>query len=280
MNIYQNAMESLVEQEVDRQLKALPPKVASYINRLELIAYALNQLPALYATSEHGLRHQIRRGKVTHGAQVAQAVQRAIAAIRRDPLRSYEPLQAKQPPVLQDVLYQLRRVLKNERLNWETLPIAVEEALTAPSNRFAPGAYRTASGETAIASIPVSAPPSAGASSYAAHRLHVKPQRSLSPFPEPSGVFVPPATSPAQPPPMPPRTAVRSSVRPATPPAPQLISRPQGDSQRESAPHRLRERYANRPPVQQRPPQPPARQPDPQPGDNEPPSGWDSCFFR
>ncbi|GAB4476866.1 MAG: hypothetical protein OHK0037_38640 [Elainellaceae cyanobacterium] len=278
MNIYQNAMESLVEQEVDRQLKALPSKVASYINRLELIAYALNQLPALYATSEQGLQHQIRRGKATHGAQVAQAVQRAIAAIRRDPLRSYEPLQAKQPPVLQDVLYQLRRVLKNERLNWETLPIAVEEALTTPPSRFASGGYRTASGETASTSMPTSASPSAGASSYAAHRLHVKPQRSFSPFPEPSGVFVQPTTPPSPPPPsplppppsVPPRSAVRSSVQPASPPPP--IHQPQGDSQRE--------RYVNRPAGQQRPPQQPARRPDPKPGDAEPPSGWDSCFFR
>lgn len=272
MNIYQNAMESLVEQEVDRQLKALPPKVASYINRLELIAYALNQLPALYATSEQGLQHQIRRGMATHGAQVAQAVQRAIAAIRRDPLRSYQPLRAKQSPVLQDVLCQLRRVLKNERLSWETLPIAVEEALTAPQGRFAPGAYRAASRETVTASvsspapapIPDSAPSSVGASSYAAHRLHVRPERSLSPFPNPSGVSVPPAAPSAPPPQMPPRQSVRPAVRPASPPAPQPTNRFQG----------------GRPAVQQRPPQPPARQPEQRSENIEPPSGWDSCFFR
>lgn len=276
MNIYQNAMESLVEQEVDRQLKALPPKVASYINRLELIAYALNQLPALYATSEQGLQHQIRRGMATHGAQVSQAVQRAIAVIRRDPLRSYQPLRAKQSPVLQDVLCQLRRVLKNERLSWETLPIAVEEALTAPQGRFASGAYRTAARETATVSIPMalantpapipdSASPSAGASSYAAHRLHVRPQRSLSPFPDPSGVSVPPAAPSSPPPPqVPPRQSVRPAVRPANPPAPQPTNRFQG----------------SRPAVQQRPPQPPAPQPEQRSENIEPPSVWDSCFFR
>ncbi|WP_448603465.1 late competence development ComFB family protein [Thermoleptolyngbya sp.] len=272
MNIYQNAMESLVEQEVDRQLKALPPKVASYINRLELIAYALNQLPALYATSERGLQHQIRRGRATHGAQVAQAVQRAIAAIRRDPLRSYEPLQAKPSPALQNVLYQLRRVLKNERLSWETLPIAVEEALTAPQSRFASSAYRTAARETATARVPVApdptlesaVPPSVGASSYAAHRLHVRPQRSLSPFPEASGVFVPSAGSATPPLPMPPRAAIRSAARSARPPAPQSSNRAQSD----------------RPVEQQRPLQPPAPQPERRSEHPESPSGWDSCFFR
>lgn len=272
MNIYQNAMESLVEQEVDRQLKALPPKVASYINRVELVAYALNQLPALYATSEHGLQHQIRRGRATHGAQVAQAVQRAIAAIRRDPLRSYKPLRSKPSPMLQDVLCQLRRVLKNERLSWETLPIAVEEALTAPQSRFASGAYRTAPRETATASVPVAsaptpdsaAPPSLGASSYAAHRLHVRPQRSLSPFPEASGVFVPSAGSATPPPPMPPRPAARPSVRPANSPAPQPSNRAQ----------------RNRLVGQQRPLHPPVPQSEQRSDHPESPSGWDSCFFR
>jgi len=272
MNIYQNAMESLVEQEVDRQLKALPPKVASYINRLELIAYALNQLPALYATSERGLQHQIRRGRATYGAQVAQAVQRAIAAIRRDPLRSYKPLQAKPSPALQNVLSQLRRVLKNERLTWEALPIAVEEALTASQSRFAPGTYRTAPGDTATAATPAApdqtldsvAPLSAGASSYMTHRLHVRPQRSLSPFPEASGVFVPAAGSTTPPLPMPSRPAGRSSVRPSHSPAPQSSSRAQSD----------------RPVEQQRPLQPPAPQPKQQSEPPELPSGWDSWFLR
>lgn len=253
MNIYRNAMETLVEQEVDRQLRALPPKVASYINRLELIAYALNQLPSLYATSEQGMQHQLQRGRARYGEQVAQAVQRAIAAIRRDPLRSYAPLQEQQSPILQDVLYQLRRVLKNERLSWETLPIAVEEALTSPPpGRFASSAQPLYQSSTTPA-------PSLGASSYAAHHLRVNPQRALSPFPEPSGVFVPPAP-PAAPPVNP------SLSRPASRQAPRSAARPQPSARaipgaRRSAPPNCQ----------------PAAEPDSPP---EPPSAWDSSFFR
>lgn len=131
MTAYKNVMELLVEQEVDRQLAALPAKVAAYVNKLELTAYALNQLPALYATSERGLEFQIRQGKSKYGAQIVQSVNRAIAAIRRDPIRSYAPLPNAQPPLLQEVLTQLRRVLKNDTLNWETLPNAVEQALVS-----------------------------------------------------------------------------------------------------------------------------------------------------
>ncbi len=123
-------MEVLVEEEAKTQLKALPARVASYINQVELIAYALNQLPSLYATSQQGLEYQVQRGRTKFGTQITQAVQRAIAAIRRDPLRTCVPLQSQPQSVpLRDVLHQLRLVLKNDKVDWETLPTAVAEAL-------------------------------------------------------------------------------------------------------------------------------------------------------
>ncbi|NJO43013.1 MAG: late competence development ComFB family protein [Cyanobacteria bacterium CRU_2_1] len=133
MGIYRNAMEVLVEEEVTRQYKALPPKVASYVNPIELVAYALNQLPALYATSEKGLSYQLERGKSKFGSQITQAVHRAIAAIRRDPLRTHAPLQSQQSTPLREVLHQMRRVLRNDKIDWETLPTAVEQAINHAS---------------------------------------------------------------------------------------------------------------------------------------------------
>jgi Late competence development protein ComFB len=129
MEAYKNVMEILVEQEVLRQVNALPARIAAYINQTELLAFALNQLPALYATSERGLEHQLEKGKVKFATQITQSVQRAIAAIRRDPLRSHVPLQVAQDSPHQEVLLRLRRLLRNDKVNWETLPIAVEQAL-------------------------------------------------------------------------------------------------------------------------------------------------------
>ncbi len=137
MEVYKNVMEILVEQEVLRQVNALPARIASYINQTELLAFALNQLPALYATSERGLEHQLERGKIKFAVQITQSVQRAIAAIRRDPLRSHVPLKVEQDLPHQEVLSRLRRLLQNDRVDWETLPIAVEQAL-----------YRATQGET------------------------------------------------------------------------------------------------------------------------------------
>ncbi|MBD2461282.1 late competence development ComFB family protein [Oscillatoria sp. FACHB-1407] len=131
MGAYKNAMEVLVEEEVDRQVKALPARSTVYINRLELVAYALNQLPSLYATSERGFDYQLQRGRSKFQEQITQAVRRALAAIRRDPIRTYAPLQAPhQSAPLREVLHELRLLLKNDKVDWETLPKEVERALS------------------------------------------------------------------------------------------------------------------------------------------------------
>jgi DNA-binding transcriptional regulator YdaS (Cro superfamily) len=135
MGIYKNVMELLVEEEVSRQAKSLPARVASYVNQSELVAYALNQLPALYATSEKGLEYQIEKGRVKFAPQIAQSVQRAIAAIRRDPLRTHIPLETQERAPFIEVLDQLRGLLRNDRVDWENLPSVIEQAL----NRAARG---------------------------------------------------------------------------------------------------------------------------------------------
>lgn len=136
MSIYKNVMELLVEEEVARRYRALPARVATYVNQIEWVAHALNQLPPLYATSEKGLQHQLQQGRSKYKMEISQAVQRAFAAIRRDPLRSSTPLRSPQAP-FREVLSQLRFLLRNEQLEWETLPSAVEQAL-AQANQAKP----------------------------------------------------------------------------------------------------------------------------------------------
>lgn len=140
MGAYKNAMEVLVEEEVARQISGLSSRVASYINQVELVAYALNQLPSLYATSEKGLEYQLSRGRSKFGEQVRQAVKRSLVAIQRDPLRTYVPLQPQQSPQMREVLHQLRLLLKNDQLNWENLPIAVQKVIltTRSAERTSP----------------------------------------------------------------------------------------------------------------------------------------------
>jgi hypothetical protein len=87
-----NAMELLVDEEIEQQLVVYPKKLAKYINTLEVAAYALNRLPPLYASSEEGFEKQKKRGKNDLGSQITIAVRQGFAAVQRDPIRTSTPL--------------------------------------------------------------------------------------------------------------------------------------------------------------------------------------------
>jgi Late competence development protein ComFB len=126
---YRNVMESLVIEEAEAQLKQLPPKVRNYVNATEVIAYALNRLPSLYATSEKGLRqHQLRASREMH-TQITAAVRQAIVAIQRDPLRSTTPLRLDYHHDAWEALRGLRELLHMDDLGWHNIVDRVENTL-------------------------------------------------------------------------------------------------------------------------------------------------------
>jgi len=86
-------MEPLVVEEVEQQLRHLPAKIANYIHPPQVVAYALNRLPALYATSEEGWHWQQKRAKSKLKEQIATAVRQGLVAVQRDPLKLLTPLQ-------------------------------------------------------------------------------------------------------------------------------------------------------------------------------------------
>ncbi|WP_013320532.1 late competence development ComFB family protein [Gloeothece verrucosa] len=92
---YINVMEELVEIEVNKQLKNLPPMFLKYrdcLNPVEIQTYALNHLPCLYASSTAGKFYQLEKGKTQLSEQIQTTVTRAIASVLRDPIRQSEPL--------------------------------------------------------------------------------------------------------------------------------------------------------------------------------------------
>lgn len=88
--LYRNAMEQLVAAEAKRQVRRLPPKLIASINVEQVIeqviAYALNRLPGLYATSERGWNFQQQKAKEKYGIEIVAAVRQGLAAVQRDPL--------------------------------------------------------------------------------------------------------------------------------------------------------------------------------------------------
>ncbi|MFB2876968.1 late competence development ComFB family protein [Floridanema aerugineum] len=90
--VYRNAIEPMVVQEVEHQLQQLPPKMLKYIDPIQVVAYALNRLPALYATSEEGWHWQQERAKTKLKEQITTAVRQGLVAVQADPLKVSTPL--------------------------------------------------------------------------------------------------------------------------------------------------------------------------------------------
>jgi hypothetical protein len=116
---YINVMELLVAEEVDQQLQGLPPRVVKYLKGVEVETYALNRLPALYASSEKGWQHQYEKAKRELHNQIKSAVRQALAAVQVDPIRSSEPIQVEGDEAAEGALDSLRDLLKQPDLSWE-----------------------------------------------------------------------------------------------------------------------------------------------------------------
>ena len=121
---YQNVMEFLVAEEVERQLNALSPKLAMYIRCLEVQTYALNRLPSLYASSERGWQYQRQKAEVKFQQNIITGVRQAFSAVQTDPLRRSKPLSPEAPNAGQEsseseaALQALRDLLQQSDLSW------------------------------------------------------------------------------------------------------------------------------------------------------------------
>jgi hypothetical protein len=87
-----NVMQQLVLQELENQLGRIPAKQTSFLEVSEMLTFALNQLPALHATSEEGLETLLNLGMSKYGMRIKSAVRNAIATIKNNPFRPTRPL--------------------------------------------------------------------------------------------------------------------------------------------------------------------------------------------
>ena len=134
-----NVMELLVTEEVDKQILLLTVKTARLIKSPDVVAYALNRLPSLYATSKIGWQRQLTRAENEFSQQIKQAVHLGIIAVQKDPLHisdlindSPEEEKINHGEINQEAnaaLERLKVVLQREDLSWENLANVVENLL-------------------------------------------------------------------------------------------------------------------------------------------------------
>ena len=89
---HRNVMEVLVADEIERQIVRLPNNIKRFIKPIEVATYALNRLPALYASSQQGFNKQKLKGRSEYSVKITQEVRKGFAAIQQDLLRSSTPL--------------------------------------------------------------------------------------------------------------------------------------------------------------------------------------------
>lgn len=148
---YHNVMESFVTQEVEKQLALLSPRLKPYVNKVEVMTYAMNRLPAMYASCERGWHWQAKRTQQEFGDKIKDAVRQAIAAVQRDLLRTETPLHPSEPAHCRTALEQLKELFPHQDITWETLADVIEQALVKaaegeivwkPKRRLPPKGYR------------------------------------------------------------------------------------------------------------------------------------------
>ncbi|MBK1986857.1 late competence development ComFB family protein [Sphaerospermopsis aphanizomenoides BCCUSP55] len=128
-----NVMEMLVVEEVEKQIQSLPVKIANYIQSSEVVAYALNRLPCLYATSKRGWQRQWHHGKTELYQKITMAVRQGIVAVQRDPLRVNDPLNFQEDQKATEALDKLKVILQREDLSWDNLSDVVQQTLVNTS---------------------------------------------------------------------------------------------------------------------------------------------------
>ncbi len=86
-----NVMEKLVIQEFEVQISRLPGSVQALIDRTDVEVWALNRLPAFYATGLRGTRMMEERILEGHREQIVQTVREGIEVIHRNEQPPDEP---------------------------------------------------------------------------------------------------------------------------------------------------------------------------------------------
>ncbi|NMF56949.1 late competence development ComFB family protein [Pseudanabaena yagii] len=130
MTSLKNALEEIVVVEVQEQLKQLNKASRETINLSEVTAFALNRLPALYASTSRGWLQQRKRAHNELKNQVVSAVQHALLGVKRDPLRKATQIAASKVETPAHVLAKLQQLFSKPSLVWQDVPQAFQETLT------------------------------------------------------------------------------------------------------------------------------------------------------
>ncbi len=125
-----NALEIIVVEEAKNQFAQLDRAKREDINLTEVIAFALNRLPSLYASSDRGWLQQRKRANNEFRKQAISHLHQGFLRVGNNPLVKVSPLPLYEIERPDYCLQQLRNILRRPDLTWKQVPAIVKESIT------------------------------------------------------------------------------------------------------------------------------------------------------
>jgi hypothetical protein len=131
MSSCRNALEELVIEEAEAQYKRLGADVKKRVDLSEVIAYTLNRLPPMYATTQRGWVQQRKKAEQELGAAIAKTVRNGFLSTQSDVLRQSDPIPDHELISQARSLFKLRKLFSKDYLKWKDVPEVVRDALNS-----------------------------------------------------------------------------------------------------------------------------------------------------
>jgi hypothetical protein len=125
-----NVIEYPVIQEAQAQLHNLAPDVRQKLNLVEVVVYALNRLPSMYATTKDGYRHHYNNAMGEMRSQIVDTVRKGIRSLLLgDPLyvSSEIPDEVFCDPA--GLLSRLTDLFNRKQMRWKEVPSVLDSIL-------------------------------------------------------------------------------------------------------------------------------------------------------
>jgi len=145
MSSCRNALEELIIGEAEVQYQRLSVDVKKRVDLSEVIAYALNRLPPMYATTQRGWVQQRKKADQELVSAIAKTVRNGFLSTQSDVLREHDPIPAHELISQARSLAKLRKLFNKDYLKWKDVADVVRDALDS-------GYYQNLSDNTYVSS--------------------------------------------------------------------------------------------------------------------------------
>jgi hypothetical protein len=126
---YRNVMEELVADEVKRQTSEIEDDyVRECLNSNQAIAYALNRLQPMYATTESGWL-SMRKYALNNGDILTRVVAQAVKVVSETPRAASDNLYRNKPRTSAQILARLTKLMGKNSMRWRDLPDTLQRKL-------------------------------------------------------------------------------------------------------------------------------------------------------